>query len=65
MSTRPPEPEYLIQWREWIKAGPPKCCHTCDYYSGAGDCLAFDMRPPEDFAATQGACEKWIQEIPF
>ena len=65
MSTRPPEPEFLIQWREWMRAGPPKCCHTCDNFNKSGHCLAFDMTPPEDFASTVDACEQWIMEIPF
>jgi hypothetical protein len=65
MSTRPPEPEFLIQWREWMRAGPPKCCFTCDEYDASGHCMVFDMRPPEDFASTVDACEHWIMEIPF
>jgi hypothetical protein len=65
MSTRPPEPEWLIQWREWMRAGPPKCCFTCDHFDQSGHCLAFDMTPPEDFASTVDACEQWIMEIPF
>ena len=65
MTTRPPEPEFLIQWREWERAGPPKCCHTCDNFSQSGHCLAFDMRPPDDFAATPNACDQWIVELPF
>jgi hypothetical protein len=65
MGMRPQEPEFLIQWREWVQAGPPKCCHTCDYYDHHGKCFEFDMMPPEDFASTVDACDKWIQEIPF
>ena len=65
MSTRPPEPEFLIQWREWMRAGPPKCCFTCDAYDESGHCLAFDMTPPEDFASTVDACEQWVEMIPF
>ena len=65
MSTRPPEPEWLVQWREWIRAWPPKCCFTCDRFDQSGHCLAFDMRPPEDFAGTVDACERWIMEVPF
>ena len=65
MSTRPPEPEFLIQWREWMRAGPPKCCFTCDHFNQSGHCLAFDMTPPDDFASTVDACEQWIMEIPF
>ena len=65
MTTRPPEPQFLIDYREWLKAGPPKCCHTCDHFNQSGHCLAFDMTPPEDFAATVDACDKWEQELPF
>ena len=35
MSTRPPEPEWLIQWREWIRAWPPKCCHVTGVFRHA------------------------------
>lgn len=34
--SRPPEPEFLVQWREWMRAGPPKCCHTCEHYDQFG-----------------------------
>jgi len=64
-NTRPPEPEWLTQWREWIRAWPPKCCHTCENFNQSGHCLAFDMRPPEDFASTVDACDRWIMELPF
>ncbi len=62
---RPPEPQHVIQWREWIKAGPPKCCHTCDHYSKDGHCFMLDARPPEEFAAAQDACGEWTEEVPF
>jgi hypothetical protein len=62
---RPTEPEFLIQWREWMRVGPPKLCHTCDHFNRSGHCLAFDMRPPDDFAATVDACDKWERELPF
>jgi len=63
--TRPPEPQFLIDYREWVKAGPPKCCFTCDHFNQSGHCLAFDMTPPEDFAATLDSCDKWVDMIPF
>lgn len=65
MSTRPPEPEFLIQWREWMRAGPPKLCHTCEHYGIDGLCTEFFMTPPEDFASSIDACDKWEREIPF
>lgn len=65
MNTRPPEPEFLIQWREWVKAGPPKCCFTCEHYGVDGLCVEFFMTPPEDFAATVDACDKWEAACPF
>ncbi len=65
MSTRPPEPEFLIQWREWMHAGPPKCSHTCEFYDVNGTCVVFFMEPPEDFAATPSACSDWEGTIPF
>lgn len=62
---RPSEPEFLKQWREWQEAGPPKCCHTCEFYTEAGECGKFGMQPPEDFAATTDACDSWIMAVPF
>ena len=59
------EPETVKRYREIVKNGPPKCCHTCENYSTDGVCTVYDMRPPEDFAATDGACQDYIQEIPF
>ena len=63
--SRPKEPEYIVQWREWMRAGPPKCCHTCDNYSQEGYCYQYKMAPPPEFASSIGECKYWIQEIPF
>jgi hypothetical protein len=63
--SRPKEPEFIIQWREWVRSGPPKCCWTCDNYDHDGKCFEFDMTPPADFAASVDTCDKWIREIPF
>jgi len=65
MSERPPEPEFVAAWREWIKNGPPRCCHTCEFYSPKGECGAFHMVPPPEFAEKTDACEKWTQELPW
>jgi len=65
LNTRPAEPEFLVKWREIKRSMPPKVCHTCDHYTREGHCLAFDMRPPDDFAATPDACDQWIEELPF
>lgn len=65
MTTRPPEPQFLIDYRELVKAGPPKCCFTCDWYTKEGACLEFGMTPPEDFASTVDACDQWVLELPF
>lgn len=63
--SRPPEPKLLVDYREWVKAGPPKCCHTCEHYRVDGFCVEFFMRPPEEFAASMDGCDKWKREIPF
>ena len=65
MTTRPPEPQFLIDYREWLKAGPPKCCFTCDEYDASGHCRKFEMRPPEEFASSVDACDQWVEVIPF
>lgn len=62
---RPPKPEFLVQYEEWMKAGPPPCCHNCDHYSADGRCFAFSMEPPAEFVNSYGKCEKWEQELPF
>lgn len=59
------EPANVVAYKEAIKSGPPKCCHTCDHYLGNGHCYKYDMEPPEDFAATMNACPSWLREVPF
>ena len=59
------EPEVVTLYKEWIKAGPPRCCHTCEHYGTDGLCIEYWMNPPEDFAASVNACDKWQQEVPF
>ena len=63
--TRPPEPQFLVQWREWDRAGPPRCCHTCENYGTDGLCVEFFMKPPPEFAEAVGECPKWEQEVKF
>ena len=59
---RHPEPEQVAIWRK----GQPKCCHTCLHYSTAGECLIHHQEPPQEFAASEGACDIWEDEdIPF
>lgn len=62
---KPPEPEFLKQWRDWIKAGPPRCCHTCEHYKADGRCAEFDMVPPPEFAEIVDRCQQWQQEMPW
>ncbi len=59
------EPEAITIYREQIKAGPPRCCHTCEHYGTDGLCIEFWMQPPEDFASTVNECTKWQQEVTF
>jgi len=65
MKTRPPEPQFLVDYRKWLDAGPPKCCHTCEHYGTDGLCTEFWMEPPAEFAATVDACPKWLEDCPF
>lgn len=62
---RHPEPEFLIQWREWDKAGPPRCCHTCEFYGVDGLCVEYFMHPPVEFTSAIGECDKWELLCPF
>jgi hypothetical protein len=59
------EPEVVTLYKEWVKSGPPKCCHTCEHYGTDGLCIEFWTQPPEDFAATPDGCDKWQQEVSF
>ena len=59
------EPEIVTIYKEWMKAGPPKCCHTCEHYGVDGLCVTFFMEPPKDFAGTSDVCTSWELEIPF
>ena len=63
--SRPPKPDFLIQYEEWVRSGPPQCCHTCDHYGGNGQCFIFKIQPPAEFVTSQGQCESWSQEVPF
>lgn len=63
--SRHPEPPIVTQYRATIKAEPPKVCHTCDNYTKQGICAEFGEAPPESFASEPGACQLWIEEIPF
>jgi hypothetical protein len=62
---RLPKPDFLMQYEEWINAGPPQCCHTCDHFSGNGKCFKFGMYPPVEFVNSQGQCAAWSSEVPF
>lgn len=61
MKQRHPEPMAVTLY----KAGPPRCCHTCEHYGNDGLCVTFFMEPPEDFATTVDSCPEWEIEIPF
>jgi hypothetical protein len=62
---RPEPPAEVVQYYEWLKHGEPPCCHTCEHYDTTGHCHNFDMRPPDEFTQTIGACDKWQVNIPF
>ena len=58
---RHPEPEIVTIY----KAGPPKCCHTCEHYGNDGLCVTFFMEPPAEFVAAVDLCPSWEIECPF
>jgi hypothetical protein len=62
---RSPEPKIVTLYRAAIRQDPPKCCHTCDYYTKDGMCQEYDAAPPELFTRTVDSCELWSEEIPF
>lgn len=61
---RPPEPEFLTEWKK-LYAAMPKCCHNCENYSALGECIIFFECPPPEFIESSGKCENWLREIPF
>jgi hypothetical protein len=65
MSIRPPEPEFLKEYYEWVKAGPPKCCHTCAFFDFKGRCIEFDVIPGVEDAAQVDQCPSWKMDVPF
>ena len=62
---RHPEPDLVTDYKRWLAAGPPRCCHTCEHYGVDGLCVEFFKEPPEEFAATPDACDKWTMDVPF
>lgn len=58
-------PDNIVLYNKWLNNGPPKCCHTCDWYNDRGLCEMHGSEPPEEFAASDGACKDWVREIPF
>ena len=52
------QPEIVTVYYNAIKAGPPRCCHSCEFYGTDGLCVEFFKEPPEKFAATPDACDK-------
>jgi len=63
--SRHPEPQIVTVYKEWLQAGPPKCCHTCEMYGTDGLCVEFFMKPPADFAESVDLCLSWVCEVPF
>lgn len=59
------KPVLLIQYEERMKERPPQLCHNCAFYLNNGQCEIHKSEPPEDFAATAGACDEWELECPF
>jgi hypothetical protein len=55
----------VTDYKRWLAAGPPRCCHTCEHYGVDGLCVEFFMQPPAEFAATVGECNKWEAECPL
>lgn len=63
--SRQKEPEVVTKWRALVKAGPPKCCYTCDNYTDHSFCTRFEEKVPEDFSESIDQCSEWVWELPF
>jgi hypothetical protein len=59
------EPDFVKQWRKWLAAGPPKCCHTCDFYNYHGVCEQHQSAPPKEFTDQIDVCNLYVQGLPF
>lgn len=60
------KPEFLQEYEAAIAAGPPRCCHSCDYYRyDDGQCLKFKQVPPREFVEMKDACDAWLHRVPF
>lgn len=64
-NSRPPEPEHVQRWRKLFASATPRCCHTCDNYLHTGMCDLHNAAPPPEFAAQEGVCQQWVEEVPF
>jgi len=65
MNKRPEPSERVAMWFYFQDHGPPRCCHTCGFYSQRGHCSLHGARPPDDYASSEDACPDWRDEIPF
>jgi hypothetical protein len=63
--SRHAEPDFVTDYKRWLAAGPPHCCHTCEHYGVDGLCVEFFMQPPPEFAEAVGECPKWEEEVQF
>ena len=62
---KPKPPQFLVDYLQNVRGGPPKCCASCDHYDENGKCEKFDAVPPSEFLGTEGACDVWIEAVPF
>lgn len=64
MQAKPPK--VVENWWKAMKTPMPRCCHTCDHYTGDGKCRVFEMMtPPPEFTQELDQCDKWLDLIPF
>lgn len=48
------------------RAQVPRNCFFCEYMaSRPGHCEKWNQRPPAQWMSKEGACDQWLQEIPF
>lgn len=62
---KPKPPQFLVDYLQNVRGGPPKCCASCDYYDENGKCEKFDAVPTDEFLVTEGRCVDWIEAVPF
>jgi len=56
------EPYFVTEWRKSLDKPTPRCCHTCNNFTGYGFCLTYFKESPMEFITTENKCLHWIED---